>query len=306
MKLRALHTKVMKIFGVFCIVFCVGAGNVFALSTLEVPMVRKVQLDKKTSVLILKDSMGKVTPDIFPGIENLPQKLALISGSKSINVCNTFLIKINGQNVLVDAGRGEHGPRTGVTMQLLKAQRINPKSIKNILLTHMHPDHISGLLNSNGSAAFPNATLHVSHQEYNYWMLEATKLPTPTELQRKVIDVYTGKLKLFEFNAEVLPGIRADSAVGHTPGHTIFTITGDGKSLTIIADTLHAAALQLSFPSSSAKYDLSPIAAATTRRDLLEALSRSKSIVVGSHIVEIGTVRRNSTADGYEIIPLKD
>ncbi|MDR2087185.1 MAG: MBL fold metallo-hydrolase [Dysgonamonadaceae bacterium] len=124
-----------------------------------------------------------------------------------------FLVRTPDKNILIDAGYGKN------LFKNLQSLGIAEADIHVILLTHLHGDHIGGLLRD-GKIAFPNAEIYLSQAEYDYWTTEK-----PADAVRKIMAAYKDKLHVFvpsepeEQSAELFPGFRAIAACGHTPGH---------------------------------------------------------------------------------------
>ena len=169
---------------------------------------------------------------------------------------NVFIIEFRdgGKRVMVDTGFG--APK-GALLKEMKQAGIAPESISDILVTHIHPDHVGGI------PAFPAARVHIAQKEYDAWRRDASRqnlarcLPPP---ERRV---------LFEYDAEVVPGVTALKFAGHTPGHTVFRL---GKTCYFIGDLVHAVELQIARPNFCARYDMSPKAAVESRRTALRDL----------------------------------
>ena len=217
----------------------------------------------------------------------------LAGGNEAPASVNVFLLKRNGKRILADTGYG--GGRGTLTSKLGQLE-IAPEKIDFILLTHMHGDHIGGLINAAGEAVFPKATILVSAPELAYWR---NAPGGGGELARKVLAAYEGRLKEFQFGEEVLPGIRALDAAGHTPGHTVF----DTGTLLIVGDLLHAAAIQFPHPEVSATYDMDPEKAARVRRHFYDQAAASAKPVAGMHLPCPGVGRIHREAARYVYAP---
>ena len=226
------------------------------------------------------------------------------------NATNAFLVKTPDKNVLIDAGYGKE------VTDNLKSTGLNPEDIDIVLITHMHGDHIGGLL-SDGEIAFPSAVIYLPEQEYNYWMSdeEMKKLPENKHNGfinvRNVVKRYGDKIKLFhpynlgEASHELLPGISGIFTPGHTPGHTAFLVKSGQAQLLIWGDLTHAMAVQMPHPEISVTYDVDPDMARISRMKILEYVAQNKIPIAGMHIAfpAIGTIV--SREKGFEFIPVK-
>ncbi len=141
--------------------------------------VRQFTVGECTVVAIL-DRSGAMKAEIFHGPLNEEQKLAYMPGGQAPSSVNIFLIKGPAGNILVDAGWGGSGPGEDRFAERLKEAGLTPGDIDVVLLTHMHPDHIGGLLT--GSApAFAKARVLVSKPELDFWSAQAGAKPAPVK-----------------------------------------------------------------------------------------------------------------------------
>ncbi|MDR0421207.1 MAG: MBL fold metallo-hydrolase [Prevotellaceae bacterium] len=216
------------------------------------------------------------------------------------SACNAFLVKTSDKKILVDAGFGRN------LFENLNSQNVTPEEIDVILLTHMHGDHIGGLLRD-GKIAFPNARLYIAKPEHDYWMNSNLR---GGEQARNVIKAYKNKLHLFNpvdlqnQTKELLSGISAIAAYGHTPGHTAFLLKSDNLQFLIWGDLTHAMAVQMPHPEIAVTYDVNPDDAIIARKKILEYVEKNKIPVAGMHIAfpAMGNVK-TSTTEGYEFQP---
>ena len=134
--------------------------------------------------------------------------------------------------MLVDTGADDLGPKTGKLFQNLRAEGISPSDIDVVVLTHAHPDHIGGNTSKDGKLAFPNARFFIWKDEFDFWISEKAeqKLNQHSKellltLARKNLQPIQDQLNLIDQEIEILPGIRAVAAPGHTPGHMALAIS---------------------------------------------------------------------------------
>jgi len=100
---------------------------------------------------------------------------------------NAFLVHLPDRLVLVDAGcGGVMGPDMGRLAANLTAIGVAPGDVDTVLATHLHPDHVGGLVDGEGRAVFPNAELVVHEAEPRFWGDDAT-LAGATEANREFV-----------------------------------------------------------------------------------------------------------------------
>ncbi|WP_337024338.1 MULTISPECIES: MBL fold metallo-hydrolase [unclassified Pantoea] len=199
-----------------------------------------------------------------------------------------YLIRGEGRTILIDSGMGAVNHIGGELQPNLLALGVNPDAIDTLLLTHCHPDHIGGLLTANGQPAFVNAQLYLSTAEAAFWR-DDEKLVTANErtqrnalLVRRTLEAYRPSLHLIEQN-NITADIQAISLPGHTPGHTGYLIDSDNERLLIWGDIVHYPHIQLARPDVSISFDNDPALAETTRKAIIEQVSRDKTRVAGMH-----------------------
>lgn len=210
--------------------------------------------------------------------DSLWNALGLEEGVPSSMSC--VLLRSGGETILIDAGLG--APFSQL-LPKLKEEGIAPESLSLIFITHMHPDHIGGLI-SDGKPTFPNADIYVNRVEAEAWKAmpgEAGKLPGA------VLAAYSQRLHLFEAGATLPGGVQAIAAYGHTPGHTVFQV---GSTL-VIGDLIHGAALQLKHPEYGPTYDMDAEAARQSRIRLLDYARRNHLTMWGMHLPAPGHVK---------------
>jgi glyoxylase-like metal-dependent hydrolase (beta-lactamase superfamily II) len=201
----------------------------------------------------------------------------------------SLVVKTGSQLVLVDTGISSFVPTTGRLIPNLKAGGITPEDIDTVILTHGHPDHIGGNVDSEGKPAFRNARYVMLRDEWDFWtggkaeqsLAEHTR-ETIMKFARENLPPIKEQLDLVDDGAEIVSGIRAVAAPGHTPGHTVLSITSEGEQLLCTSDlVLHP--IHLEHPEWFAAVDILPEQVAATRRRLLERAASDKALVIAFH-----------------------
>ena len=213
---------------------------------------------------------------------------------------NAFLIKTSEQNILIDAGTGA-GRSILEKIELLGLEK---EEIDTILLTHLHFDHFGGLRTEN-DRNFPNAKIYLSKEE----LLQFTEV-NPNQAAIETIELYSDNVVTFDANMldephnELMPGIIPIANFGHTPGHTVFLVENNGEKLIIAGDFLHVPLVQFSNPDISATFDVDPVMAAFSRKQIIDYAAKNKIPIGGMHIVLPGIGNVISENELFNFIPL--
>ncbi len=223
---------------------------------------------------------------------------------------NAYLVQSAGRLTLVDTGCGRFmGPTLGKLPRNLAAVGVTPADIDVIVVTHMHPDHVGGLLTDEGGRAYPKAQLRVAEEELGYWLDDANRASSPPstldsfDIVALVMSAYAGDVDSFSGAGELVPGVSAVPLPGHTPGHTGFAIGDRRTDLLIWGDISHAPELQLPRPEIGVVFDVDPAQAAATRRDIIARAADEDLLVAGMHIPFPGFIRIHRTGDSYVFHP---
>jgi glyoxylase-like metal-dependent hydrolase (beta-lactamase superfamily II) len=223
---------------------------------------------------------------------------------------NCFTIQTVDRLVLVDSGFGAAiGPLAGHLADNLRVLGIAPGDIDTVLCTHLHPDHVGGLVDASGAAVFPNAELVVHHLEHQFWGDEATLAGASNDqdrdfilLARATIAAYADRTRLMT-GGDALPGISILPEPGHTPGHCGWLIASGGESLLIWGDIVHMPGVQFPRPEVGLGFDVDGTAAIETRKRVMDMAAADRLMVAGMHLDFpcFGHVAR--AANGYAFVP---
>ncbi len=191
--------------------------------------------------------------------------------------------------VLVDTGADGLAPSTGRLLENLRTAGIAPEQIDTVVLTHGHPDHIGGTTDARGRPAFPNAQHVMWKDEWDFWTSEQAELKLDEhgkevllKTARDNLPPIEGQLHLVDQEMEVVPGMRAVAAPGHTPGHMAVAVSSQGQQLLCLSDTvLHP--IHMEQPEWHAVVDFDPPEVVATRRRLLDRAAAEKALVLVFH-----------------------
>lgn len=248
-------------------------------------------------IMAMRDADVTMGRQLLPQLETAaPEFAGVFERGPVPAVDQTFYFKKGDRNVLVDAGWGKELKQEGHTADLLYEAGIPEDAITDVLLTHMDMDHVGGLLN-NGQPVYPNATLWISRPEYEAWVVKGLgeggvsgRSQAAVDLAKKVASAY--KVRQFDYGDELLPGVTAVDAAGHTPGHTAYDITSGNDRMTIAGDILHIAPVQLARPALSTTYDMDGAKAAAARERLLNRAAEQGALFSGMHFPMVSDVRK--------------
>jgi glyoxylase-like metal-dependent hydrolase (beta-lactamase superfamily II) len=234
-----------------------------------------------------------------------------MAGNKVETSINAYLVNTGSQLILIDTGAGaSFGPHAGGRLrESIRAAGYRLEDIDAILLTHIHGDHSNGLTIA-GQAVFPNALVYVERHDASLWLDESKRGAMGKE-QAHVFDeakaafapyLAAGKLKPFDAGSEVVPGVRSMLAAGHTPGHTLYEVSGGGQTLRFVGDLVHAKDVQFAEPRVTIRFDVDARAARRQRVAVFADAAAKGYLVAAPHLSfpGIGRVARSGKAYAWE------
>ena len=251
---------------------------------------------------LLKDDPKKVTDALAKSFLATPLETSV----------NAYLVNTGSKLVLIDTGAaGLFGPTLGKLLANLKASGYEAAQVDEVYVTHLHPDHVGGLLAA-GAMAFPNATIRADQKESDFWLSQANMDKAPAEAKgffqgaMGALNPYVaaGKYKPFSGDTELVPGVKASSTYGHTPGHTSYLVESGGQKLLVVGDLIHVAAYQLGKPATTISFDTDAKAAAAARAKAFGQAAKDHVIVGAAHIAFPGLGHLRSQGKGYEWVPV--
>ena len=202
------------------------------------------------------------------------------------------------------------GPSVGKLLTNLKASGYQPGQVDEIYITHMHGDHVGGLV-ADGKAAFPNAVVRASQQEADYWLSKAHMDSAPKEQKDGYLGamnslkpyVDAGKFKPFNGDVALVPGIRAVATAGHTAGHTVYVVESKGETLVLWGDLMHVAAAQFPDPAVTIAFDTDSAMAVAQRKKVFADAAAHGDWVAGAHLSFPGIGHLRAAGTGYSYVP---
>ena len=225
---------------------------------------------------------------------------------------NGYLVNTGSKLVLIDTGAaGLFGPTLGNLVANLKAAGYQPEQVDEIYITHMHADHVGGLMAAD-KPAFPNATVRADKHDADFWLSQANLDKAPAEMKgffqgaQASLNPYVaaGKFKAFDGDTELVPGIKAVASPGHTPGHSLYKVESKGQTLVLWGDLMHVAAVQFPEPGVTIQFDTDSKSAAVQRKRAYAEAARQGYLIGSAHISFPGLGHLRVQGKGYEWVPV--
>ena len=293
----------MKRFTLSLLILCVAMSHAFAQTDKPLPEWRFGY----AMVYAVQDRTSEMAAAIFPDAKAIFDQS--VPDGKAPSSISTFLIRVpvlnkkNGIYFLVDTGLGSGS--SNLINNLKRAahgNNITPEDISFVLLTHLHGDHIGGLLDGD-KRQFPNAKVLCGKIEYDYWVGQNN--PQANKIKSVYGDDFRGEFAFDELlslgNDSKMLTIKTVDARGHTPGHTAFLLESEGQKLMIVGDLVHAAAVQFAHPEVCARYDMDAKQAIESRKRLLDMAAEENIPIAGMHLPGTGfaLIKKNDSG-GYQ------
>src|SRR5690349_14431601 len=226
---------------------------------------------------------------------------------------NVVVVRTAGRTILIDAGLGVEFPdfpRAGQLALRLEAAGISPASVTDVVLTHLHMDHVGGLLTDGlKSRLRPDLRVHVAAAEAEFWEspdFSRTAMPAPVpdvlrSVASRFLDEYRSHLRPFESEYEVAPGVAVSRTGGHTPGHSVVRLASGGDRLTFAGD----AVFQVGFdqPEWHNGFEHDPEEAARVRVSLLRELAANREPLVATHLSFPSVCHVAVAGDAFRCVP---
>ena len=251
-----------------------------------------------------------------PGEVNGMMRAAMLDPANALLEQNALVINTGRHLVLFDTGMGDSmgadsqmfGPTTGRLLRNLRQAGIDPAQIDMVILSHAHCDHCWALVDAQGNRNFPNAQVAISEEDLKYWTDE-NNIRGPAFMgpfirgATKNLNAYRDRMMLVRDGQEVVPGITAISAPGHTIGHTIYAIASGPRVMVYTGDLAHHHVLLLRRPLLEFAFDTDPKQSAQTRARLLERFATDQPSLLSYHFPWPGLGNVIRDGQGYAWLP---
>jgi glyoxylase-like metal-dependent hydrolase (beta-lactamase superfamily II) len=240
---------------------------------------------------------------------------ALRDDPHMLDVADTgYLVNTGKQLILVDAGSGTWfgGGKFGHLAGNLRAAGYTPEEVDIVLVTHLHSDHIGGLTTPDGKIVFPNADIYVAKADSDFWLSPELAAKAPKDAQQFFQSaqgiaapyIKAGKWHAFSDSDQIVDGMQIVPLRGHTPGHTGYEFSSQGKKILFWGDVMHVQRLQLPDPKITVGFDVDPTAASATRDQLFRKLASGDVVIAGPHMLFPGLGRLHKEGSGYSWAPV--
>ncbi|MDT5336627.1 MAG: hypothetical protein QOD90_2132 [Mycobacterium sp.] len=226
---------------------------------------------------------------------------------------NVAVVRSGDRTILIDSGLGLEFPgfpKAGQLAMRLAAAGIEPSSVTDVVLTHLHMDHVGGLLADGLRGRLrPDLRVHLASAEAEFWAspdFSRTVMPAPIPdvlrtTASRFLEMYRSKMQTFETEYEVAPGVLLSRTGGHTPGHSIVRLESGGERLTFAGD----AVFQVGFdnPQWQNGFEHDPEEAARVRVGLLRELAATGEQLVATHLPFPSVCHVAVAGDAFRFVP---
>ncbi|QXI24760.1 MBL fold metallo-hydrolase [Pseudomonas iranensis] len=270
-------------------------------------------------VTALFDGYNDLSPKLLQGMSQ--SQIRALLARRSIETpgvqtaFNAFLVNTGTQLILVDTGAGQCiGATAGQLSANMQAAGYKPEQVDTVLLTHLHLDHVCGLVDAQKKPLFANATVFAAKAEADYWLDPAALAKAPAGAKEffKIAQdstapyVAAGRFKTFAAGQSPLPGlVEATLEAGHTPGSTTYRFTSQQQSIVFMGDLVHNLAVQFLHPQVSISFDVNSQKAISSRQAVFSAAAASKTWVTAAHLPFPGIGHITAEGKHFQWVPVE-
>ena len=266
------------------------------------------------SAVSLRDGLFEVPNDNkVLGVGKTPEEVAEVLKANNAPTdklslpIDPLLVKSTDKVLLFDTGGGANfGPAAGGLGKSLADAGVDAGSVTDIFISHLHTDHIGGLVNATGALAFPNATIHIGKADWAF--LQGLTPDTGAKFgiaqPAPLVAALTPKVDAFEPGADLIPGVvKAVDIKGHTPGHSGYLIGSGADSVLYIGDTMHHSIISVQKPDWTIAFDMDAPTAQKSRNEVLAQSAASGQRIYAVHFPFPNVGKFEKRGEGYVWIP---
>ncbi len=247
---------------------------------------------------LLVGSASRDEPQTIFGMNVSPEEFAkaseeaFIPADKVQFFFTPTVVNTGSELILFDTGLNPKGITSA-----LDAAGYSPDQIDKVVITHMHGDHVGGLIGE-GNETFSGASYLTGSAENNHWGSAGG------EAYSNKVRPLLEKFSFIDDGASVASGITAVAAFGHTPGHMTYMLESGGEQMLLMADLANHYIWSLAHPDWEVRFDMDKAAAAASRRKVLGMLAADKVPTIGYHMPFPGIGYVAARGDGFEYVPM--
>lgn len=259
---------------------------------------RRVPLGGFEVTTLLAGTAAREEPQTIFGMNVSPEEFSEVSEENFIPTDKVqffftpTLVNTGSELILFDTGLNPEGITSAV-----EDAGYTTDQIDKVVITHMHGDHIGGLIDDAGETTFKKASYIAGSAEHNHWA------GADNDNFKAKVAPLSEQITMLDDGGSVASGITAMAAFGHTPGHMGYMIESEGKQLMLIADLANHPVWSLARPDWEVRFDMDKAAAAASRREVLGMLAADRIPMVGYHMPFPAMGYVAERGEGFEYIP---